>query len=97
MNDYLSKPFQLADIGAVLRRLGFCTAACTSIEPVTQPPEPNGGLSSRLKRLQAEIGVSEVQKIIESFLLRTSELLVQLQGAVDRQDAKSLQQTAHSL
>ncbi|MCS6909621.1 MAG: GAF domain-containing protein [Anaerolineales bacterium] len=97
MDDYLSKPLQLADISAVLARLGFGTDARAPVEPVTQPPELNGGLSARLKRLQAEIGVSEVQTIIQNFLMKTLELLMHLRSAVERQDAKSLHQTAHSL
>jgi PAS domain S-box-containing protein len=97
MDDYLSKPLQLADVRDLLNRLGFDFALNAVDEQVTQPPEPNGGLSSRLKRLRAEIGAPAVQTIIEHFLANTPELLVRLQNAVDRRDAESLYQTAHNL
>ncbi|HSF43138.1 MAG TPA: ATP-binding protein [Thermoanaerobaculia bacterium] len=91
MDDFLTKPFQAADLAALLDRW-------TGIEAV-EPPVSEG-LEDRLaalKRLEARTGGNELAQVVEAFLQQGESDLATMRRALPQGDAEALAGAAHGL
>ncbi len=106
MDDYISKPFTVDDLSAILRRWlprrsepspqPESSDELTDNESVSQAPvlvEP-----AALTALRAlPDGPARVENIMRTYLDRTPQLLTDLHGALARSDRVAMGQTAHRL
>jgi two-component system, sensor histidine kinase len=91
MDDYLAKPFQTADLAALLDRW-------TGIEAVSPPS--GEGLEERLaafKSLEALTGGNELAQVVEAFLHQGESDLATMRRALAQGDGKALAEAAHGL
>ena len=97
MNDYLTKPLQLSDLGAVLQR------ALSTLSPAVQAGEahPEGILDpaviSGLRELREPGQPDPLKELSELFLRDARGRLQKMDGAIQQKDLPSLVAAAHTL
>ncbi|MGQ0600380.1 MAG: GAF domain-containing protein, partial [Anaerolineales bacterium] len=97
MDDYLSKPIQLKDLRAMLKRwLGEATAGSNGHSPETTAPPPEEALH-HFQHIRRELGEGGSRVILEKYLTQIPETLEQLEAAVLELDAAQIGQIAHKL
>ena len=112
MNDYLSKPFSLSQLLAILNKWLPVTEAVaiseqsqnsyesddSSVEPqVKQEDIIDLQVFEQLRAVQQPGAPSIIKKMLEHFLQQTPKLLKDLKDALAEGDAATLWKTAHSL
>jgi CheY-like chemotaxis protein len=94
MDDYLAKPFRIAELAAVLDRWLEVDAAAP---PDAMPREPDGdGLAARLaawRALEEKTG----KPVVADFLRQGEEDLAAVRRALPQEDAQTVAKAAHAL
>ncbi|HSK80516.1 MAG TPA: ATP-binding protein [Thermoanaerobaculia bacterium] len=91
MDDFLTKPFQTADLAALLDRW-------TGIEAVApSSAEVMGDRLAALKSLEAQTGGNELAQVVEAFLQQGESDLATMRRALPQGDAETLAGAAHGL
>ena len=108
MDDYLAKPFSLAQLGAMLARwLPLTATVPTPPAPAAVPlqvPEPaaaaarlDGDALDRLRALQREGAPSILGKIIELYVSTAPKLMSDIRDGIAAGDPERLSRAAHAL
>jgi CheY-like chemotaxis protein/HPt (histidine-containing phosphotransfer) domain-containing protein len=97
MDDYVSKPVQVAELQAVLRRWGQAATAPRAPEEAAALPEEEFTTRAILRAVQPRGGRDMVAELIAMFLEDTSPRLTALREALRRSDARAFTHAAHSL
>jgi signal transduction histidine kinase/DNA-binding response OmpR family regulator len=112
MDDYLSKPFRLSQLEAVLRKWvadeapepesatssapGATASGSGALEPASEPTLDQSALES-LRELERQGADGLVRRVVSRFLERAPQMLESLKAAVPSGDAETIHRTAHSL
>ena len=100
MNDYLSKPFRVAQLSEVLDRWIRPVAVVVSPRAAAPPVGPERAIDPRVLDDFRGIGAGAngfVMSLIEGFLTESSARMAELEGAVRRRDAPALETASHAL
>jgi signal transduction histidine kinase/DNA-binding NarL/FixJ family response regulator len=109
MDDYLSKPFTLAQLCAVLGRSGALAPACTVRHRLQRARLPSVALApdhaevinrhalDGIRALSSERGSALVQRVISAYVGDTAQHLETLRAAIAGLDTGNLRKVAHRL
>ena len=98
MNDYISKPVQLADLQAALRRAGEHLGA--PAEPATKPGPAQAidpSVLAGLRELRLPDETDPVVELIDLFTQDAAARISQMANALEQQKPAALEASAHSL
>lgn len=93
MQDYLSKPLMIEDLGAALRRWLPATDQGSN-KPATASIDPS---SIRSLRNLHSGGSEMVRKVVELYRTSAANLVSELKAALEANDAETVRQRAHAL
>jgi CheY-like chemotaxis protein len=101
MDDYLAKPFTLAELREALARNTSATGPLDRSAPA-HTPEDNSGLLDRktieaLKALPDSTGHSVLEAVIDAYCANAAECRERMTNALINQDRKALSAAAHAL
>jgi PAS domain S-box-containing protein len=95
MDDYLSKPFEPAELAAVLDRwIGEPPDPAT--RPAAAPTDSEQAIIDRLGTLRAHVPDGTVQRLLTSYLDDGAQSLADLEAAVNCKDAAEVTSVAHA-
>jgi two-component system sensor histidine kinase/response regulator len=102
MNDYLSKPFKVVQLGEMLDRWGRPSPSVGSAFPAAEPVQRESAIDPRVFDDFREIGAGSgaddfVTRLIDQYLVESVSRMAALKDAVERQDAPALRLATHSL
>jgi PAS domain S-box-containing protein len=102
MDDYLSKPFKVAQLGQMLKRWGHLSAAVgpeqDAATPVHQQSAIDSSVFDDLRALESGSAADEfVNRLIDQYLVDATTRIAALKGAVEGGDAPALRLATHSL
>jgi CheY-like chemotaxis protein/HPt (histidine-containing phosphotransfer) domain-containing protein len=98
MDDYLSKPVQISELGTVLRRAIRRKAATqTSLPPKEEPESIDKSVIQGLRELRSEGQPDPVCELIDLFIEDAEERLRKMEAALDENNLPAVASLAHGL
>ena len=102
MNDYLSKPFKVAQLSAMLERWGHrsppAAAAPAAVTPVRRDRAVDARVFDQFREGGDASGANAfVSRLIDLYLEESTTRIAALKSAVERQDSSAVRLASHSL
>ena len=102
MNDYLSKPFKVAQLGEILERWSHSSPASGPVPETGTPVRYESAIDSSVfddfRGAGARGGANDfVTQLIDEYLAESLSRMAALKDAVERRDAPALRLATHSL
>ncbi|BCL34071.1 response regulator [Nostoc sp. MS1] len=99
MDDYITKPINLEEITAVLKKLG--AQAASQPQPLASVPQTASAIDEsilqQLRDMMGDDGDRMIAELIELYLEDTPKMIETMQDAIAKADITQLKKTAHAL
>ncbi|MCM4078561.1 response regulator, partial [Paractinoplanes hotanensis] len=95
MDDYLSKPFEPADLASTIRRWVDDASPAGPDRPIADPGDAD--ITDRLTQLREHLPPASIDRLTASFLRDGLRCIADLRTASEQADADAVARTAHTL